>query len=113
MSSQQKLRVTSPTGEPLAAAFVLQDDSNLRDVIDNAPSIERGRPQGETEAPKLDALHAGAVVNPPERVGQASDPSTINSAAIAGEGSENLQFASRNLQFAMGFVNHNALQIAS
>jgi flagellar basal body P-ring protein FlgI len=82
MSNQQKLRVTSPMGEPLAAAFVLQDDSNLRDVIDNAPSIERGRPQGETEAPKLDALHAGAVANPPERAGQASD--TINSAAVAG-----------------------------
>lgn len=85
MSNQQKLRVTNPTtGEPLAAAFVLQADSNLRDVIDNAPSIERGRPTGESEAPKLDALHAGAVASPPERVGQASDSATINDAAVAG-----------------------------
>lgn len=85
MTTQQTLRVTSPTtGEPIAAAFLLQADSNLRDVIDNAPSIERGRPQGETDAPRLDALHAGAVANPPERVGQAGEPEAVNSAAAVG-----------------------------
>jgi hypothetical protein len=86
MTEQQKLRVVAPTGEELAASFLLQEDAGLRDVIDNAPSIERGRPQGETEAPRLDALPpAGATAKPPERVGQASDPAANDAAdSVAG-----------------------------
>jgi hypothetical protein len=74
MTDQQKLQVISPTGEALAAAFLLQADTNLRDVIDNAPSIERGRPQGETLSPRIDAPPPAAAGSPPERVEQASDP---------------------------------------
>lgn len=86
MTEQQKLQVIAPTGEPLAAAFMLQDDTILRDVIDNAPSIERGRPQGETEAPRLDAPPAPAqeTPEPSDRVGRADGSARADTAAVAG-----------------------------
>ena len=91
LSDQQLLKVTSPTGEPLAAAFVLQADSGLRDEIDNAASIERGRPTGDAGAPKIDAPPAavqpppGATGAPAERVGQAADDSkAVTGAASLG-----------------------------
>ena len=86
MADQQKLQVISPTGQQLAAAFLLQEDTNLRDAIDSAPSIERGRPQGETESPKIDtpAIPADATDHAPGRVGQANRPAGADDAAIAG-----------------------------
>lgn len=88
MSDQGKLKVTSPmTGEALASAFLLQAETGLRDVIDNAPSIERGRPQGEVDSPKLDAPTtptSGTGTSSRERLGQAADSSAVNSAATIG-----------------------------
>ena len=85
MTEQQKLRVIAPTGEALAAAFLLQEDTSLRDVIDSAPSIERGRPQGETEAPRLDTppAPAGETPAPADRVGRAVGPANDDN-AVAG-----------------------------
>lgn len=90
LSDQHKLRATAATGETLAAAFVLQPDAGLRDEIDNAASIERGRPTGDGNAPKLNAPPPGATGNPPERVGQATaapaaaESNAVNSAAAIG-----------------------------
>ena len=85
LSDQHKLQVTSPTGEQLAAAFMLQDASNVRDAIDSAKPLDRGRPQGENTAPALDAPPAG-IGSPPNSVGQAPDAagSAVNSAATIG-----------------------------
>jgi hypothetical protein len=86
MADQQKLQVISPTGQQLAAGFLLQEDNNLRDAIDSAPSIERGRPQGQTESPKIDApvVPADATEHSSARVGQATHPAGASDAAIAG-----------------------------
>lgn len=51
LSDGHKLRVTSPTGQELAAAFMLQASPAVRDAIDTAPSLERGRPQGDAAPP--------------------------------------------------------------
>lgn len=88
LSDQRLLKATSATGEPLAAAFVLQADSGLRDEIDNAASIEKGRPTGDSTAPKIDAPANPAAApppastgTPPERVGQAADSKDATGAA--------------------------------
>lgn len=71
LSDGKQLRVMQPTGEEVAAAFRLQDVPGIRDAIDNAPLLDRGRPQGEN-ASKLDA--------PPDRTGQAPEHNAVNSA---------------------------------
>jgi hypothetical protein len=93
LSDQHLLRATSATGEALAAAFVLQADSGLRDEIDNAASIEKGRPTGDGNAPKIDAPAAApppartgappAAGTPAERVGSAADDSKDVTGAAA------------------------------
>lgn len=87
LSDQHLLKSTSLTGEQLAASFVLQADSGLRDEIDNAASIEKGRPTGDGAAPRIDAPGAlpppGSTATPPERVGQATEePKAITGAAV-------------------------------
>jgi flagellar basal body P-ring protein FlgI len=79
MSDQHKLQVVTPTGEQMAAAFMLQDAPNVRDAIDNAPLLDKGRPQGDNNSPKLDVPPAGAG-SPAERVGQAADPNGVSGA---------------------------------
>ena len=87
MSDQRKLQVASPTGEQVAATFMLQDAPDVRDAIDRAPLLDRGRPQGEGSGPQLDAP-PGAAGSPPERVGRAADQTptngAVNSAATIG-----------------------------
>jgi hypothetical protein len=51
LSDQHHLRVTSPTGEELAAGFMLQD---IGASIQNVPTLDRARPQGDNNAPALD-----------------------------------------------------------
>ena len=80
LSDQHKLQVTTPTGEAVAAAFMLQDAPVVRDAIDNAPLLDRGRPQGDTNAPRLDAAPAGSQM--PQTVGRAAERGTLNSAEV-------------------------------
>jgi flagellar basal body P-ring protein FlgI len=79
MSDQQKLQVVTPTGEPVAVAFMLQVAPEVRDAIDSAPLLDRTRPQGETSAPRLDAprIDASPAGLPPVSVGDASTPSAM------------------------------------
>lgn len=79
LSDQHKLRVTRPTGEEMAAAFVLQDVPEVRDAIDSAPSLERGRPQGDVNAPKLDA-----PAQPAQPVGKTDSPAAVDTASAVG-----------------------------
>ena len=88
MSDQHKLQVTAPTGESLAAAFMLQEATDVRDAIDSAPLLDRGRPQGDNNSgPALDAPPAPAG-SPPDRAANAQDPNAapaaVNSAATIG-----------------------------
>jgi hypothetical protein len=83
LSDQHKLQVTTPTGEAMAAAFMLQDAPVVRDAIDNAPLLDRGRPQGDTNAPRLDVAPAGS--QRPQTVGEATDPGAVKSAAEIGK----------------------------
>ena len=55
LSDQQKMQVVGPTGEQMSAAFVMSDPPNVRDAIGNAPSLDRGRPQGDGNAPSIEA----------------------------------------------------------
>lgn len=55
LSDQQKIQVVTPTGEQMATAFVMSDPPAVRDAIGNAPLLDRGRPQGDTNAPSIDA----------------------------------------------------------
>ncbi|HXE55325.1 MAG TPA: flagellar basal body P-ring protein FlgI [Tepidisphaeraceae bacterium] len=55
LSDQQKLRVTRLTGQEMAAAFMMQESPVVNDAIDNAPLLDRGRPQGANGAPTIDA----------------------------------------------------------
>jgi len=75
LTDQQKLRVTMPTGQELAAAFVVQEAAGLSDVIDNAPRLDRSRPDGDngTTAPRIDTPASPAQGRSPGPVGMASD----------------------------------------
>lgn len=55
LSDQQKMQVVRPTGEQVAAAFMMSDPPDVRDAIGNAPLLDRGRPQGQDNAPSIDA----------------------------------------------------------
>lgn len=55
LSDQKKLRVTMPTGQELAAALMVQDAPGVSDVINSAPLLDRGRPEGDNAAPRLEA----------------------------------------------------------
>jgi hypothetical protein len=55
LSDQQKMQVVTPTGEQVAAAFMMSDPPAVRDAIGSAPVLDRGRPQGDTKAPPIDA----------------------------------------------------------
>ncbi len=72
MTEQQKLRVTMPTGQELAAALTVQEATGLGDAIENAPRLDRGRPDGDNVAPKIEASPAGRPQGP---VGMVSDGS--------------------------------------
>jgi hypothetical protein len=84
LSDQHKLQVTTPTGEQVAAAFMLQDAPEVRDAIDSAPLLDKGRPTGNGSAPKLDAPQTPAGMSP-DRVGEATEPNAVNSAAVLGK----------------------------
>jgi len=84
LSDQHKLQVTTPTGEQVAAAFMLQDAPEVRDAIDSAPLLDKGRPTGNGAAPKLDAPQTPAGTSP-DRVGEVTEPNAVNSAAVLGK----------------------------
>ena len=69
LSDQQKLAVTSLTGQELAAALMIQEPLEVRDAIDTAPLLDRGRPQGDNAAPKLDAPAVPVQAKPQGPVG--------------------------------------------
>lgn len=75
LSDQHKLRVTRSTGEQVAAAFMIQEVPLVRDAIDAAPLLGRGRPQGG-EAPRIDA----PATQP--QMGQAEDGAVNTAAAL-------------------------------
>ena len=79
LSDQQKLRVTRATGEEVAAAFMIQDAPQVRDAIETAPLLDRGRPQGDTNAPKLDAPAPSA-----QPAGQTDTPPAVDPSAAIG-----------------------------
>jgi len=68
LNDQQKLRVLQPTGEEVAASFLMQAPPSVHDAIDSAPALDRGRPQGDNNAPTLDRPAPGAA---PKQVGAA------------------------------------------
>lgn len=55
LSDQHRLTVTSLSGQELAAALMIQEAPEVSNAIDTAPLLDRGRPQGDNAAPKLDA----------------------------------------------------------
>jgi hypothetical protein len=71
LTDQQKLRVTMPTGQELAASFMVQQTTGAGDAIDNAPRLDRGRPEGENSAPSIDSPASGG--RPQGPVGMVSD----------------------------------------
>jgi flagellar P-ring protein FlgI len=71
LTDQQKLRVTMPTGQELAAALLVQQPSGAGDVIDNAPRLDRGRPDGENTAPSIESQ--GSPGRPQGPVGMVSN----------------------------------------
>ncbi len=73
MADQHKLKVTMPTGQEMAAAFMVQEAEGLSDAIDSAPRLDRGRPNGENEAPKIDAPAPGLPSRPQGPIGMVSD----------------------------------------
>jgi hypothetical protein len=93
MSDQHKLRVVTPTGEQVASTFMLQDAPEVRDAIDSAPLLDKGRPQGDKNAPRLDGpltpMGLTPTGLPAERVGEATEPNSVsgavNSAAVLGK----------------------------
>lgn len=68
LSDDHKLRVTRATGEEVAAAFIIQEAPQVRDAVETAPLLDRGRPQGN-QAPATQAalpdegpIHTAAAV---------------------------------------------------
>ena len=55
LSDQHRLTVMSLSGQELAAALMIQEVPEVLNAIDTAPVLDRGRPQGDNAAPKLDA----------------------------------------------------------
>lgn len=66
LSDEQKLHVTSPTGQELAAALMIEQAPRSNDAIDRAPLLDRSRPQDDNGGPRLDSPAA----NPPAPGGQ-------------------------------------------
>jgi len=71
LTDQQKLRVTMPTGQELAASFLVQQAPGIGDAIDNAPRLDRGRPEGDNAAPSIESQDSGG--RPQGPVGMVSD----------------------------------------
>lgn len=72
LSDERKLRVTKPTGEEMAAAFMMQAPPAVNDAIDNAPLLDRGRPQGGEAAPSIEAPPADLTA--PKPIAPATQP---------------------------------------
>jgi len=75
LTDQQKLRVTMPTGQELAASFMVQQTTGAGDAIDNAPRLDRGRPEGDNSAPNIDTPASGG--RPQGPVGMISDGNPV------------------------------------
>jgi hypothetical protein len=64
LNDEQKLRVTSSTGQELAAALMIQQAPEVDDAIDRAPLLDRSRPQDDNTGPRLDKPAANSPASP-------------------------------------------------
>jgi hypothetical protein len=73
LTEQHKLRVTMPTGQELAASFMVQESTGLGDAIETAPRLDRGRPDGDNAAPRIEAPGPNSPARPQGPIGMVTD----------------------------------------